>query len=96
MMLISNDDDVNSESFSQPPVQIMTLKHQRKPEGRQKRHLLVSGGREGFMATSISLKSLQSIFGFVNSHMMEPSQRFHGNRTFGECCSSVGKAKVEW
>lgn len=39
----------------------------------------------------------KSIFGFVNqNHMMGPSQRFHGNWMFGECCCDVGKVKVHW
>lgn len=97
-MLITDDDDgVNSESFffaTWTDLQPETFE-ETWPEGWQQRHLLASGGGEGSKSPTISFKSQVHIWFRKQSHTMEPSQRFHGNGTFGECCSSVGKAKVD-
>lgn len=100
IMLISDEDDVNSGSFFQPPEHISTLKRLRNPDLRvDNSDICWSAAVEKVLYLflhSISLKSQVHIWFCKHSDTVKPSQHFHGNRTFGECYSSVGKAKVEW
>lgn len=79
-----------------PPEQISSLKHLRKPDLRVGNSAICWPVEvEKVLHLHPSLSNLKSIFGFVNKvTRWNLLSVFHGNGTFGECCSSVGKAKV--